>query len=342
MPDSAEKRRVAIIYDGFDVKGVYQDHEYAESESIYPDVVRVKDILENRGDEVFVVPMVRSAGSFLKRLLSAKPDLVFNLCEEALEDSRHEMNVCALLDLNGIAFTGSGPLALGLALDKALTKRVLLSAGIPTPRFSIFDGNGDWTVPGGMSYPLFVKPMKEDASLGIGRDSFVETERGLIERCRYIVENYGQPALVEEYIDGRELNVSILGNDRPRPLPISEIDMGRIPDGEPRICDYSAKWARESDEYTNTVPVCPAPLEKKREEEVKGVALDSYRLLRCRGYGRVDMRLSPEGVPYVLEVNPNPCIAVDSGIVRSAAAAGLSYPDFVCRIADLALYGDRE
>jgi D-alanine-D-alanine ligase len=154
------------------------------------------------------------------------------------------------------------------------------------------------------------------------------------------VERYRQSALVEEYIHGRELNVAILGNRRPVALPVSEIDMRRVPTSAPRICDYRAKWVAGSREYDDTVPVCPAPLRGEVERTVKDIALRCYRLLSCRGYARVDMRLDRSGIPYVLEVNPNPCIDPDSGMVRSAAAAGISYRDLVCMIADLALRGD--
>jgi D-alanine-D-alanine ligase len=138
-------------------------------------------------------------------------------------------------------------------------------------------------------------------------------------------------------VDGRELNVSILGALRPLALPVSEIEMGRMPRGAPRICDYRAKWVPGSEEYARTVPRCPARLPRAAEARVKQAALAAYRALFCDGYARVDMRLGRDGVPYVLEVNPNPCIAPDAGLARSAAAAGMTYPDLVCRIADLAL-----
>jgi len=191
-----------------------------------------------------------------------------------------------------------------------------------------------------MRYPLFVKPIREDASLGISRNAFVTDRAGLKERCRYIARRYRQPALVEAYVEGRELNVSIIGNRKPTALPISEIDMSTIPDGKPRVCDYRAKWVPESEEYITTVPLCPAPLPRATERKVKETALACYRLLSCRGYARVDIRLSRENVPFVLEVNPNPCIAPDSGIVRSAAAVGISYPKLIYRIADLAFRSD--
>ncbi len=330
-------KRVAIIYDALDQKGVYKNEEYKAGKSIIHDVRRVQKLLAQRGDKVSRIPIRGNVEAFLKKLIASRVDLVFNLCEGAFNDSRNEMNVCAMLDICGIPYTGCGPLALGVALDKGLTKELLIGRGIPTPKFFVSYADGDCSVPANMNYPMFVKPLREDASLGIDSGAFVRNPSELKRRCRSVVKQYRQPALVEEYIEGRELNISVLGNGNLKPLPISEIDMSRIPKGRVRICDYSAKWVNESEEYANTVPVCPAPLEKKIERRLNEIALSAYRLLGCRGYARVDIRLSPDNIPYVLEVNPNPSIGLDAGIVRSAAAAGLSYEDLIYKIADLAL-----
>jgi D-alanine-D-alanine ligase len=224
-----------------------------------------------------------------------------------------------------------------MALDKVLAKALLTAGGVPTPPYFVCAGEPRRALPAGMRYPLFVKPVREDASLGIGPGAFVTNHRELSARCRRVRARYRQPALVEEYVDGRELNVSIVGTLRPAALPVSEIDMGGIPAGAPRICGYRAKWVPGSEEYARTVPLCPAPLPIRVERRVKETALAAYRILSCRGYARVDIRLGRDGVSYVLEVNPNPCIAPDAGFARSAAAAGVSYADLVCRIADLAL-----
>ena len=335
------RERMAIIYNSYYPEGISPPHERDAGESIVDDAKRVRDILTARGARVVCIPFRRSARDFMRRLLACKVDLVFNLCEEALGDSRNEMSVCALLDLVGLPRTGCGPLTLGISLDKALTKRLLISEGIPTPRyFTIEDGAHCTTLPYRMRYPLFVKPLREDASLGIDRRARVTNRAELAERCRFVIRHYRQPALVEEYIEGRELNVSIIGNRTLVPLPISEIDMRSIPQGAPRVCDYRAKWVPESEEYSQTVPRCPAPLEHAIERRIKKISLAAYRLMSCRGYARIDIRLNRRGVPYVLEVNPNPSIGLDAGIARSAAAAGISYPELICRIANLALYGD--
>ena len=247
------------------------------------------------------------------------------------------MHACALLELSGLPHTGSGPLALGLSLDKALAKALIAAGGVPTPPYFVCAGRPPRVLSPGMRYPLFVKPIREDASIGIGPAAFVRNRAELEARCRHIRARYRQPALVERYVDGRELSVAILGARDPTALPVSEIEMGRVPAGAPRICDYRAKWVTASDEYARTVPRCPASLSSREERRVKEAALAAFRLLFCRGYARVDLRLGRDGVPYVLEVNPNPCIAPDAGFARSAAAAGLSYADLVCRIADLAI-----
>ncbi|MDD5556518.1 MAG: ATP-grasp domain-containing protein [bacterium] len=330
----AHRRLVAVIYNAYEPAAGAGHHEAAES--ISHDAERVRAALAARGDRVSLVPLRRSVGGFLRRLRSLAPDLVFNLVEEAMGDCRHEMSVRALVDLLGLPCTGCGPLALGVCLDKALTKRILAAAGIPTPRFLVADGGAPPAIPRGMRPPFFVKPVRHDASIGIGPESFVSRPADLAPRCRAVAERYGQPALVEEYVEGRELNVALMGNRLPVALPVSEIDMRGIPAGAPRVCDYRAKWIPGSSEYERTVPVCPAPLAPRLERRVRETALACWRLLSCRGYARVDIRLDAAGTPYVLEVNPNPCISPDSGMARSAAAAGMGYAALIARIADLA------
>jgi D-alanine-D-alanine ligase len=166
----------------------------------------------------------------------------------------------------------------------------------------------------------------EDASLGISKESFVKNEKALRKRVRYINHTYNQPALVEQYVYGRELNVAILGYKSPQVLPISEIMFGF--NKEPKIVDYPAKWFTESDEYKMTKPMCPAIVEPSIKNKIEKVALKSFEALHCRDYARVDVRLDDE-TPYVIEVNPNPDISPDAGFSRSLKAAGISYEEFI-------------
>ena len=276
----------------------------------------------------------------LKKISQYRMDLIFNLCEEFRGHSKLEMNIAALLELIEAPFTGSSSLVLGLSQDKGKTKSLLANHGIPTPACAIY-APGDRRISPSLRYPLIAKPAYEDGSLGIDNDAFAADEKYLRKKVTSIHRSYRQPALVEEYIEGRELNVSIIGNEKAKVLPISEIDFSTLPSGLPKICSYAAKWLEGSREFTHTQPLCPADLPPDIRERVNTVALQSYRLLDCRDYARVDIRLSARGVPYVLEINANPDISPDSGMVRSALAAGFSYNSFISRIAEVALARSR-
>jgi D-alanine-D-alanine ligase len=272
----------------------------------------------------------------LQGILATKVDLVFNLCEEFFGHTRLEMNIAALLELLGIPFTGSSALVLGLSQDKAKTKALLAHHKIPTPFYRVWHPGRD-DVLEGLPFPLIVKPLCEDASLGIDNDSFVQDEEALEKQVRKIHQAYGPSVLVEEFIAGRELNVSILGNEKPLVLPISEIDFSSLPPGLPRICGYSAKWEEKSEEFCNTVPRCPAVFAPEIENRIFQVSLQSYDIIGCSDYARIDIRLSPDGTPYVLEVNANPDISPDAGIIRSAKTGGIPYADFIGGIVEFAL-----
>ncbi|MCX5908248.1 MAG: hypothetical protein NTY64_13975 [Deltaproteobacteria bacterium] len=173
--------------------------------------------------------------------------------------------------------------------------------------------------------------------MGIDQDSFILDAGALNRQMHKIFENYRQPVLVEEYIEGRELNVSILGNENPQILPISEIDFSKMPPGLPKICSYDAKWEEGSPEFRFTIPRCPASLTPEEEIRIQGVSLLAYQIMECRDYGRVDIRMQTDGTPFILEINANPDISRDAGMTRSAKKAGYTYPEFIGRILEHAL-----
>jgi D-alanine-D-alanine ligase len=295
----------------------------------------VRDALLSLGYRVKNLEMKEDLTPRIDEISASRADLIFNLCEEFRGQTRLEMHVAALLELLNIPFTGSSALVLGLSQDKGKTKSILSHYGVPTPPYEVAPFGEDIPM-GRLRFPLIVKPLLEDASLGISNDALVQDRSSLLQQVEKIHWVHRQPALVEEYIEGRELNVSILGNEELQILPISEIDFSTMPPGIPRICGYEAKWVEASQEFTHTVPLCPAPLSPEVEERVKKASLRAYQVLGCRDYARVDIRLSPEEIPYVLEINANPDISPDAGMTRSAKAAGLAYPQFVGRIVDLA------
>ena len=248
-----------------------------------------------------------------------------------------EMCVAGLLELMGIPYTGSDPFALGLALNKHHVKQILRSAGIPTARAYVRFPGEKVSIPRGMRFPMIVKPARQDASLGINSHSVCHAPEHLERQIRYVHEVYGQEALVEEYLDGREFNVSVVGDQNPEVLAVQEIDFVGLPEGEPRIVSYRAKWDEESPMYNCTVPVCPANIPKRLEKRIRDLAIRSHLCVGCRDYSRVDMRTDARGSLYVLEVNPNPDISPNAGFARAARSAGYAYSDMILKISEAAM-----
>jgi len=298
----------------------------------------VQEALQKNGYKTSLFNMNSDIKRLIQFVEEKQPDLIFNLCESVGDESTHEMYVAGIYELMGVPYTGAGAFALGLCQHKVRTKQILSFHKIRIPRFVLFrnasEVNGEELE---LRYPVIIKPLHEDASVGIDNASIVENINAVRKRVRLILENYDQPALVEEYIDGRELNVAIMGNRRPIIFPISEIDFSGLPPGYPRIVTYNAKWVEGTHEYKGTVGVCPAPLTPEIEREAKEIALKVYRIMGCRDYARVDMRLDKNNHLYVIEVNPNPDISDDAGFARSARAYGMSFEDTINRIVEYAL-----
>jgi len=265
-------------------------------------------------------------------LRKAKVDFAFNVCERFNGNSFFEPHVAAMLELLGIPHTGSGPLALALCMNKVRVKEILAHNGIPTPKFQVFTSRNKKLDPE-LKFPLIVKPSCMDNSIGITNDCVVNTEKELRSKVGYINNVYGQPALVEEYIDGRELAVGVLGNGANATVfPISEYTFGELPENMHKILDYDAKWNQESDIFKGSTEICPAELPKYVEAKIRKIALDVYKLLEVRDYGRVDLRLSKDGIPYVLEMNPNPGISADNTLPKAAKAVGWTYNEMIHEI----------
>jgi len=262
----------------------------------------------------------------LKKINQFKPDLIFNLVEGYNGDAGMEMGIAGLWELKGITYTGNSALTLGLAQNKAMAKKLFQAGNILTPAFEVYERIPKKTA---LSYPLIVKPSREDASLGITQDSIVHDLQQMQRAVSEILKQYSQPALVEQFIDGREFNISILGNNPIHILPISEIDFSNLDKGYYSITTYEAKWMPEHPLYKKTPPRCPAEISATLKRRLEDIALAVYRLLRGRDYGRVDVRMDSNDEIYVLEYNPNPDISPDAGFIRSLKAGGYEYEDFV-------------
>lgn len=305
-----------------------------DKEDYYKDVDSVNNALEKLGYKVNKVAVGGDIIKLVSDIKNISPMCIFNLCEEVNGDIWGEAYIAGILELLEIPYTGSGPFGLMLSLNKAKNKDVLQRHSIKVPMYKVFDAEED-NIPETLKYPFIVKPLYESGSYGIDRDSVVYDEHSLRNKIEAIYEKFREPSIIEEYIEGRELNVSILGNGKDLAiLPISEIDYSKTPKGAPTICSYNAKWKTRSKEYRNTVPICPADLSNRLKEKIQNVSVKVYEIMECRDYARVDIRLDKNEIPYIIDVNLNPCLSLNSGFVRSAKASGLSYEDLIKEILD--------
>jgi D-alanine-D-alanine ligase len=281
----------------------------------------------------------REVLAVLDRVRAARPDLVFNLCESMAGDARHEPTFVGLLELFEIPYTGSDLLGLASCLYKQRTKDILIARGVPTPphRFlADLAALGDPALDA-LDYPWFVKLAHEDASVGITEGNLVATPAALRSRARELMVEYGQPVLAERYVDGRELNVTLIGNGAElQVLPLHEIDFAQMPADRPWIVSYAAKWDEHHVDYAGTKAVPLRGASAELIANVERVARDAWHALGLRDYGRVDLRVDAANTPWVIDINPNPDISPDAGVVRAARLAGMSYPQLIAHIADIA------
>ncbi|MCW8810138.1 MAG: ATP-grasp domain-containing protein [Ignavibacteriaceae bacterium] len=292
--------------------------------------------LKNVGLDAFTLNIKDNLQLLLSTLEEKKPDVIFNFVEIYKDNPRYEMNVVGMYELLGIPYTGAPALSLANCQNKILAKRLLSSSGIRIPKFFIVtEKSSRYTHK--LKYPFLVKPPFEDASVGIENESIVTNSKQLRERIDYVLKYFAPPVLVEEFIEGRELNVAVMGDRRLRVLPISEIDFSEMPDHLHNIVSYQAKWDPHHESYHKTIPICPAPLPKNIERKAKEIAFKAFKVMGCRDYARVDMRLSKENKLYVLEVNPNPDLTEGAGFMRSAEHAGMTYGQALKRIVKYAL-----
>lgn len=264
----------------------------------------------------------------IKTLSKVKTDCFFNLCAGINSLPHSEGLAAAALIKTGRPVVGSSGKAIELTTDKVATKKILLENNLPTPRFVVVPDHGAGL--GGLSFPLILKPVAEDASLGISQDSVFKDKSGVPDRVRELLELYRQPVLVEEFIDGRELRVSLVGNDKSRRvLPISELVFGKSFTKKFKVFDFSAKWLPGTDPYEDTYAVSPAKLPKHLQKEIEEISLAAFALTGCSDYGRVDVRLDKYDRPYILEINANPAIGPDDALATSAKACGIAYGELL-------------
>ena len=269
-------------------------------------------------------------------LARADCDLVFNLVESFGDDDTADFKIAAFLDLIGKRYTGAGAHGLMLSQDKAVAKKIFAFHGIHTPMFAkMLRGRLDFAHD--LAFPVIVKPAREDGSIGIEFSAVVNSIRELMERIDWLHANFDSPVLVEEYIEGREIYVGVIGNDNPEALPVVELDLSKLPDGTPRIAAAEVKWGKGTAAYRDTKSAIATDLPEDRHAALQNTAVAAYKSLELRDYGRVDMRLQPDGRVQVIEVNPNPWLSSRAEFAMAARKAGRSYTRLIEEIVDLAM-----
>lgn len=319
--------KIGILFDGASATAPSADM------AILGTVEAVEESLAGEGNVIVRVPVTPDA-KWIDKLRRARVDLVFNLCESIDGVAALEPPVISVLELLGLAYTGSSSWTTSLTLQKHIVNAALERAGLPVPKYALVRRGGPIPAVG---FPAICKPAAEDASIGIEQRSVVRTTRALTERVEAMLERWDE-ILVQRYVDGREVNVGILGDTV---LPIAEIDFGNMPKGMWRIVTYRSKWDEGCDEDLGSAPRCPARLPASVAAQLRRIAMAAWRITGGAGYGRVDLRIDERGRPWILEVNANPDISPGAGLARMARVAGIEYGPLVRRVCELALERSR-
>ncbi len=306
---------------------------YAEWDDIHT-IKAVESALASR-HQVSLVNADLDAFAALREL---QPELVFNIAEGLYGASR-EAQIPAMLEMLGIPYTGSDPVTLGNCLDKRRTKEILSYYRIPTPRFSVVSSLAE--LPSRLRYPLMVKPTLEGSSKGVTDKALVHDRRALVRQVEWVLDSYSQPALVEEFLPGREFTVALIGNGAGlRVLPIVEINFDTLPEGVNPIYSFEAKWLWDQEENPLQIFSCPAPLEPLLQKQIEEICRRAFVAMGCRDWCRIDVRLDGRGLPHIIELNPLPGILPrpeqNSCFPKAARASGLSYEQMILSVLDSA------
>ena len=334
------KLKILVLYDRVLVD---EDEEQAAGTDKSP-VVRTLDKkeVEQEVAEALVKlghePVMYELDGTQKSLLGlgkADCDLVFNLVESFADDDTADFKIAAFLELLGKKYTGTGTHGLLLAQDKAVAKKIFAFHGIHTPTFAkSFRGRLDFSHD--LHFPVIVKPAREDGSIGIEFSAVVNSIRELMERIDWLHSNFDSPVLIEEYIDGREMYVGVIGNDNPEALPVIELDLSKLPEGTPKIAAAEVKWGKGTKAYRDTKSAIATDLPDEITATLQQTAVAAFQALELRDYGRVDMRLQADGNVHVIEVNPNPWLSSRAEFAMAARKAGRTYSQLVEEIVELA------
>jgi D-alanine-D-alanine ligase len=337
-----KRYKVLVLFDTAGTPPADQDFsKELKTDKWWAAEAHVINALEKLGHEVRTLGIWDEPGMIIDEIKVHPPDVVFNLTEHFNEVSAYDRNVAGLLEMMDVPYTGSSPTGLTLCKNKGMAKELLAYHNIRVPSFAIFSPGSSIKRPKGLQFPLFIKPLREEGSCGISLDSFVDSDETFEQRVRFIHERMNQEALAEEYIEGRELYVSILGNSRLSVFPFREVIFSEMPADQPKFSTYKAKWDDTYRKRWGIRNVFAEPMANGLAQQIVKICKATYRALRVRGYGRIDLRVTPNGEIVVLEANPNPNLEREDEFAQSAMKAGLSYEAMIQRIVKLGLAATR-
>ncbi|MFI5370204.1 MAG: ATP-grasp domain-containing protein [Candidatus Eisenbacteria bacterium] len=322
------KLRIGVLYDyWWDEDEERVEGERPKKKSPDEDVQAVYDALRKAGHNPVYVRLDGTRASLID-LAKSQTDLIFNMVESFAGDDSQDTNVAGYLELLGRRFTGAGSSGLYLAQDKNLAKKIFTFHGIHTPYFTtVYRGRTEHSHD--IEFPVIVKPAREDGSIGIQFGAVCTSIKELMERIDYIHAEFDSPALIEEYIEGRELYVGVVGNEKPEALPVVELDLSKLPEGTPKIAGSEVKWEEDTVAYKATKPFFPDDLSEEVVTRVQETAVQAYTALQLRDYGRIDFRLAGDGTVHVLEVNPNPYLLPSAEFAMAGKKSGRSYTELI-------------
>jgi len=337
-----KKLKVLVLFDGVQPTPIDADLSEEMKTEEWQTEANVMAALTELGHTAEHLAIFDDVDLVRQKIESFQPDVLFNLVEQFKNNPGFDQNIVSFFEMQGLPFTGCGSTGLTLCKHKGISKKILHYHGINVPNFVVIPRGQRIGRPKQLKFPILVKPVKEEASYGISRASFVETDENFRNRIGFIHEKYKSDAIAEEYIEGRELYVSIMGNVKLTVFPIRELIFREVPPNEPRIATYKAKWDEKYRKRWGLEGRFAENLDPALVSEIEKTCKEIYRLLTIDGYARIDLRLSAENKPYFIEANPNPHLAFDEDFAESAAKAEIKYPQLIEKIIRLGMNTARD
>jgi D-alanine-D-alanine ligase len=333
-----QRLRILVLFEVHDPPAPDEEYERRmREESDWRTEGHVVAALKGLGHEVHLGAIYKNPRAVIDLVERIQPDLVWNFVQTFHGTRYFESHICGVLELCRVPYTGCGHRALMLCQDKALSKEILKHHRVTVPPFVVSRRSQPLKRLSKSIFPVMVKPLAEEGSVGISRDSFAETEEQALARIAFLHERLKRDVIVEQYVSGREVYVGVIGNDRLKVLPPRELKFSKVPEGEPKFASFKAKWDEGYRERWGIFSGFPDDLSESQQRQLAAVAKRVFRALQMSGYGRIDLRLTEEGKLVVVEANPNPEIAQGEDLAEAAAKAGIPYPELIERIAVLGL-----